>query len=116
MADITIYHNPRCSKSRTALALLEERGAEAHVVEYLKDGPTRPEIEQLMVLLDITDPREMMRVKDDAYRELALADATADELIDAMAAHPILIERPIVVSGNRAVIGRPTERIQELLG
>ena len=115
MADITIYHNPRCSKSRGALAILEEQGAEAHVVEYLKDGPTRPELEHLMQLLGITDPRAMMRVKDDAYRELALADATKDELLDAMAAHPILIERPIVVSGNRAVIARPPERVQELL-
>ena len=115
MADITIYHNPRCSKSRTAKAILAERGVEAHVVEYLKDGPSRPEIEQLMVLLGITDPRAMMRVKDDAYRELALGDATADELIDAMAAHPILIERPIVVNGNRAVIARPPERVDELL-
>ena len=116
MADITIYHNPRCSKSRETKALLEEHGVEPHVVEYLKDGPTRPEIEHLMTLLGISDPRAMMRVKDDAYCDLALADATADELLDAMAAHPILIERPIVVTGNRAVIGRPPARVLELLG
>ena len=115
LADVTIYHNPRCSKSRTAKEILAQRGVEARVVEYLKDGPTRPEIEHLMVLLGITDPRLMMRVKDDAFRELALAEASDDELIDAMVAHPILIERPIVVRGNRAVIGRPPERVAELL-
>jgi arsenate reductase len=114
VADITIYHNPRCSKSRGAVSLLEEQGIEAHVVEYLKDGPTRPEIEQLLFLLGFDDPRSMMRVGDDAYRELALADATRDELVDAMAAHPILIERPIVVAGNRAIIARPPERVAEL--
>ena len=115
MADITIYHNPRCSKSRNAKALLEGAGVEPQVVEYLKEGPSRTEIEHLMVLLGITDPRLMMRVRDDAFRDLALADATDDELIDAMAAHPILIERPIVINGNRALIARPPERISELL-
>ena len=115
MADITIYHNPRCSKSRGAVEILAERHIDAQVIEYLKEGPTRTEIEQLMGLLAITDPREMMRTGEDAYRELGLDDATADELIDAIVAHPILLERPIVVSGNRAVIARPPELLNQLL-
>lgn len=114
MADVTIFHNPRCSKSRQTKALLEGRGADTQVVEYLKDGPARSGIERLMVQLGIDDPRAMMRTGEPAYRELALADASADELIDAMVAHPILIERPIVVRGERAVIGRPPERVSEL--
>ena len=116
MADVTIYHNPRCSKSRQAKALLDESGIEAHVVEYLKDSPNRTELEEMMTLLGITDPRHMMRVGDDAYRELDLADASKEELLDAMAAHPILIERPIVVSGNQALIARPPELVHRLLG
>lgn len=116
MADFTIFHNPRCSKSRGALALLSERHAEVDVVEYLKDTPTRAELEQMMEKLALTDPRSMMRTGEDAYRDLGLSDAMPDELLDAMVAHPILIERPIVVRGDRAVIGRPPERVLDLLG
>jgi arsenate reductase len=115
LADITIYHNPRCSKSREALALLQEQDVEPHVVEYLKENPTREDIERVMQQLGIRYPKSMMRTGEPAFKELALADATDDELIDAMVAHPILIERPIIIKGDRAVIGRPPERLLELL-
>jgi len=115
MSDVTIFHNPRCSKSRAALALLEERGIDPVVIEYLKDSPSRSDLERIMGLLGIDDPRGMMRTSEDAYRQLDLVGASRDELLDAMAANPILIERPIVVRGDRAVIGRPTERVRELL-
>jgi arsenate reductase len=115
MGDVTIFHNPRCSKSRAALALLEERGVEAEVVEYLKDSPSRADLERVICLLDIDDPRAMMRTAEDAYRQLDLAGASRDQLLDAMVANPILIERPIVVRGDRAVIGRPTDKVLDLL-
>src|SRR3954447_1506795 len=115
MADITIYHNPRCSKSREALALLKDQDVEPHVIEYLKDNPTRADVEGVMRMLDITSPKAMMRVGEPAFKELALDDADDDELLDAMVAHPILIERPIIIKGDRAVIGRPPERLLELL-
>ncbi len=114
MSDVTIFHNPRCSKSRAALALLEERGVDAEVVEYLKDSPSRADLERLMGLLGIDDPRAMMRTDEDAYRQLDLAGASRDQLLDAMAANPVLIERPIVVRGDQAVIGRPPEKVLEL--
>jgi arsenate reductase (glutaredoxin) len=115
LADISIYHNPRCSKSREALGLLREQDIDPHIVEYLKDNPTRADVEQLMRLLGIKFPKAMMRTNEPAFRELALGDANDDELIDAMVAHPILIERPIIIKGDRAVIGRPPKRVLELL-
>ncbi len=114
MSDVTIFHNPRCSKSRGAMSLLAERGADALVVEYLRDAPTRPELERVLALLGTDDPRAMMRTGEGPYAELGLAEAGRDELLDAMADHPILIERPIVVRGDRAVIARPPERLLEL--
>jgi arsenate reductase len=115
LADITIYHNPRCSKSREALALLREQDIEPHVIEYLKENPTRDDVERVMKMLGIKYPKAMMRTGEPAFKELALADADDDELIDAMVAHPILIERPIIIRGDHAVIGRPPERLLELL-
>ncbi len=112
--DVTIYYNPRCSKCRTARGLLEDRGLDATIYEYLKDSPTRDDVEHLMKLLRIDDPREMMRTGEDAYRDLDLANADADELIDAMVDHPILIERPIVIHQGQAVIARPPERLLAL--
>lgn len=111
----TIFFNPRCSKCRGAMAILDERGIGTDVVEYLTDAPDRAELERLMGLLGIDDPRHMMRTGEPVYRELGLADAGPDELLDAIAANPILLERPIVVQGDRAVIGRPPERVLELL-
>lgn len=113
--ETTVYFNARCSKCRTTQGILAERGVEAEYVRYLDEPPTRADLERLMGLLRIDDPRLMMRTGEDAYRELGLADADRDTLLDAMTTHPILIERPIVIHGDRAVIARPPERVLELL-
>ena len=116
MADeITVYFNPKCSKCRTAHSLLDERGVDATYYRYLEQAPSRGELERVMGLLGIDDPREMMRTGEDVYKELHLKDASRDELLDAMAANPILIERPIVIKGDKAVIARPPERALDLL-
>lgn len=111
----TVYFNPDCSKCRGARDLLSERGVDAEYVRYLDDAPTRDDLEHVMRLLGIDDPRAMMRTGEDVYQELGLADASRDELLDAVVAHPILLERPIVIRGDRAVIARPPERLLELL-
>lgn len=113
---IRIYHNPRCSKSRAALQLLKDRALEAEIVEYLKQAPSGAELRELLRLLGIA-PRDIMRKGEAAYRELGLDDpALAEEdLIAAMAAHPILIERPIVIANGKAALGRPPEKILEIL-
>ncbi len=114
MDEVTIYHNPRCSKSRQALALLEERGITPQVVRYLDSPPSKDEIAALLAKLSVS-PREMMRTTEAVYKELGLKDADEAALMDAMAAHPILIERPIVVKGNKAVIARPPEALLNLI-
>jgi len=111
-----VYFNPGCSKCRGARDILEERGIDAEYVRYLDDAPSRAELERVMGLLGIDDPRHMMRTGEAVYAELGLADAGPDVLLDAMVAHPILIERPIVIRGDRAVIGRPPENVLGLLG
>lgn len=113
--EVSVYFNPRCSNCRTARGLLEERGVDADYVRYLEEAPSRAELERVMDLLGIDDPRAMMRSKEPVYEELGLAQAGHDELLDAMAAHPVLIERPIVIRGNRAVIARPPDRLLDLL-
>lgn len=112
----TIYHNPRCSKSRQTLALLREHGVEPTVVEYLKTPPSREELDRLLNLLDMA-PRDLMRRKEAEYKDLGLADEalTRDQLLRAMHEHPRLIERPIVVHGERAALGRPPEQVLEIL-
>jgi len=110
-----MYFNPRCSKCRTAEGLLQERGVDAEIVRYLDEPPSLDDLRRLMQLLAITDPREMMRTGEDVYKELQLGQASGDELLDAITKHPILLERPIVVRGDRAVIARPPERMLELL-
>jgi arsenate reductase len=112
----TILYNPRCSKCRQARDILAAEGVEAEFVHYLEDTPSRDEIVRIYRLLGIDDPRGMMRPGEPEYRELGLADADDDALVDAMVAHPILIERPIVIVGDRAVVARPPERLKELLG
>ncbi len=112
---VTVFYNPRCSKCRSARQLLEEREVDVEIYEYLKAAPGRDDIERVLTLLGADDPRDMMRTGEDAYRDLDLADADRNELVDAMVAHPILIERPIVIRGDRAVIARPPERLLELL-
>jgi arsenate reductase (glutaredoxin) len=113
--DVTVWYNARCSKCRITRDLLAERGVDADLVHYLEDSPDRAELQRVMGLLGVDDPRAMMRTGEARYEELGLADASPDELLDAMAANPILIERPIVIRGDRAVIGRPPERVDELL-
>jgi arsenate reductase len=118
MADetCTVLFNPRCSKCRQARDLLADKGVEAELVHYLDDTPGRDEIVRIARLLGVEDdPRPMMRPGESVYRELGLKDADSERLFDAMAAHPILIERPIVIVGDRAVIARPPERLLEVV-
>jgi len=112
---VTIWTNPRCSKSRGAEALLAERGVPVERVQYLDEPPSRAEVERVLGLLGTDDPRVLVRTGEPLYAELGLADAARDELLDALAAHPSLIERPVVVRGDRAVVARPPERLLELL-
>ena len=111
----TVYFNPACSKCRTVQGILAERGVEANYLRYLDQAPARDDLVAVMEMLGIDDPRKMMRTGEAAYRELGLADAGPDALLDAMVANPILIERPIVIKDGRAVIARPPERALELL-
>ena len=113
---ITIYHNPRCSKSRQTLALLQERGIEPVVVEYLKTPPDAATLKSLLGKLKFS-ARELMRTKEPAYKEAGLADPQLSEaaLIKAMTEQPVLIERPIVVNGSKAAIGRPPENVLTIL-
>lgn len=111
----TVWHNPSCSKSRGALALLDEHGISPALVRYLDDVPDRAALEDVLRKLGTDDPRAIMRTGEARYRELGLDDADRDALLDALVAEPALIERPIVVVGDRAVIARPPEKLLELL-
>lgn len=113
---VTIYHNPRCSKSRGALDLLTQAGVQPSVVRYLDTPPDAQQLNRLLTQLDMS-PRQLLRRGEAVYKELGLADPSLSdaELIDAMVANPKLIERPIVLVGERAVIARPPERVEELL-
>jgi arsenate reductase len=115
MADVTIWHNQRCSKSRGALALLEERGVEHEVVRYVEDAPSRAELERVLQLLGTDDPTAIARTNEDRWKELGLDGADRDTVLDALAANPVMLERPIVIRGNRAVVARPSEKVLELL-
>jgi len=117
MTTSVLYHNPRCSKSRQALALLRERGVEPEIVLYLDTPPDADTLRSLLKQLGLP-ARALLRTGEADYTALGLDDATLDEqaLIAAMAAHPRLIERPIFVHGARAAIGRPPERVLEILG
>jgi arsenate reductase len=112
----TLYHNPRCSKSRQTLQLLQEQGLEPEVVEYLKTPPDAATLEHILDMLGM-QPRELMRQKEDEYAELGLDDPSLsrEQLIQAMVEHPKLIERPILVKDGKAAIGRPPEQVLELL-
>jgi arsenate reductase len=111
-ANVTIYHNPRCSKSRQTLALLEARGIAPQVVEYLETPPDAATLRALLDKLGLA-PREIMRRKE--AREAGIADLDGDALIEALVANPIAIERPIVVKGGKARLGRPPEQVLEIL-
>lgn len=110
-----IYHNPRCSKSRETLALLEEQGITPTVVKYLEEPLTVGLLKELYAQLALSEVRQMMRTKEDIYKELNLADASDEALFEAMVAHPKLIERPIVVANGKAKHGRPPEQVLEIL-
>jgi arsenate reductase len=116
MADVTIFHNPVCSKSRGALDLLRERGVAHETVEYLKTPPGHATLERILTLL-AGPPGELVR-KDGRFKELGLSAAdytTRDQVIGLLLEHPELMERPVVIRGDRAVIARPPERVLELL-
>lgn len=114
---ITIYHNNRCSKSRETLALLQQKGIEPNIVTYLDTPPDAATLRSLLDKLGLTDARDLMRQGEAEYRELNLADPalSQDTLIAALVAHPRLIERPIVVNGDKAAIGRPPEKVLAIL-
>ena len=113
---VTIYHNPRCSKSRQTLALLEKRGIAPRVVDYLKTPPSAAELKTILKILGLK-PRDLMRKGEPRYAELGLKDRDLDDdaLIALMVANPILIEHPIVVSRGKAALGRPPESVLEIL-
>jgi arsenate reductase len=111
---ITIYHNPKCSNSRGALERIRAAGHEPRIVEYLTAPPTRDELKALLRKMGMS-VRELVRTKEAVYSELGLERASDEALLAAMLAHPILINRPIVVAGERAVLARPPERVDELL-
>lgn len=113
---IKIYHNPRCSKSRETLALLEENSVTPEVIEYLKDVPSVDDIKQLLSMLNFDSARQLMRTKETLYKELELSNESDEtKLIEAMVANPKLIERPIVVNAEKAAIGRPPESVLAII-
>jgi arsenate reductase len=113
---ITIYHNPRCTKSRETLALLKEHGIEPRVIEYLKAAPSALELKGILKKLGLK-PRDIIRETEPRYAELGLKDqkVSDDELLALISANPILLQRPIVVNGNKAAIGRPPESVLKIL-
>ncbi len=117
MKDVTIYHNPRCSKSRETLALLEQHDIKPQVVLYLDTPPSVATLKELLQQLDFSDARQLMRTKEELYKTLNLADKalTQEQLLQAMSDNPKLIERPIVVYQGQARIGRPPEQVLEIL-
>lgn len=115
MSEATIYHNPKCSKSRAALALLQERGIEPKVIEYLQTPPSAAALRAIVAMLGIA-AEQLVRKGEQVYKDLYAGKSLSDtQWIDAMVANPILIERPIVVRGERAVLGRPPENVERLL-
>ena len=113
---ITIYHNPKCSKSRETLNLIAGQGTAVNIIEYLKNPPTAKKLKAILFLLDIS-PRELIRKKEGEYNELGLSNSALsdDDLISFMVNHPILIERPIVLANGKAVLGRPPENVLNIL-
>ena len=115
MANVTIWHNPRCGKSRDAAKLLEEKGIDADVVKYLETPPSKKELKAVLKMLGIS-ARELMRTKEDIYKELNLKEESDEEkLIHAMVENPKLIERPVVIKDGKAAIGRPLKNIIDIL-
>ena len=115
MSKLTLMHNPRCSKSREALKILEENGIDAEIVKYLETPPTKEDIKNILKMLGI-NARDLMRTKEDIYKELDLKNEHDEEkLLDAMVENPRLIERPIIIKGDKAIIARPPEKAKEFL-
>lgn len=113
---VTIYHNPRCTKSRQTLELLEKRGIKPKIVEYLVNPPSETELKRLLKLLGIS-PRELLRTKEEEYKKAKLdkPDVTDAEIVRAIVKYPRLMERPIVVAGNKAALGRPPENVLKII-
>ncbi|DAB28280.1 MAG: arsenate reductase (glutaredoxin) [Sulfurimonas sp. RIFOXYD12_FULL_33_39] len=118
MSKLKIWHNPKCSKSREAKSMLEDKNQEFEVFEYLKEDITKDELKNIIKMLCISDIREMLRTKEDEYKELGIAEKnlSQEEIMDIVLKHPKLIERPIIIKGSKAVIARPMERLAELIG
>jgi len=115
MAEYVIYHNPRCGKSRAALAILEESGIEPRIIEYLRTPPTAAQLRAIVAKLGI-QPEQLVRKGEEVYRtQYAGKELSGSQWIEAMAKDPILIERPIIVQGEQAVLGRPPENVRQLL-
>lgn len=116
MKGVTIYHNPRCSTSRKTLDLIRAKGIEPTIIEYLKTPPSASDLDHILSLLKM-EPRDLMRKKEDEYKKLKLdrQDLPRKDLIKAMVEHPILIERPIVLSKGKAALGRPPENVASIL-
>ena len=112
----TLYHNPRCSKSRATLELLQSKGVEPQIIEYLKTPPDAETLKKILKLLGMT-PRKLMRKNEAAFKEAGLDDSNLsdDELVAAMIEHPILIERPILLANDKAAIGRPPENVLSII-
>ncbi|HUD53336.1 arsenate reductase (glutaredoxin) [Parvibaculum sp.] len=115
MPKVVIWHNPRCSKSRATLSLIEQHGLDPEIIEYLKTPPSADDIKSVLKKLRMR-PRDLMRKGEPVYKELALDNdkLTDDQLVKAMAENPILIERPVVIFGQRAKLGRPPEDVLDL--
>jgi arsenate reductase (glutaredoxin) len=113
---VTIYHNPRCSKSRETLELLRKKKIEPEIIEYLKTPPSAAELKTILGQLKL-NPRDLMRKKEEPYTKLGLDNESLSEtkLIQAMVDNPVLIERPIVLNGKKAALGRPPEKVLEIL-
>ena len=113
---VTIYHNPKCSKSRQTLELLSAKGITPTIIEYIKNPPTVEKLKEILSQLGIA-PRDLMRKKEDIYKklELGILSLSDKDLIDLMIEHPILIERPIVIANGKAVLGRPPEQVLDIL-
>ena len=113
---VTIYHNPRCSKSRQTLQLLQDQGVEPEIIEYLKTPPSAGQLENILQMLDM-EPRDLMRKNEAEYKQTGMDDKSLNrqELIDGMVATPKLIERPVVLANGKAAIGRPPESVLKIL-
>jgi arsenate reductase len=113
---ISMFHNPRCSKSRQTLQLLKDRGLEPSIIQYINTPPDKQALNDILKLLNM-EPRDLMRSKERVYKELGLADPalSRDDLLQAMLQHPVLIERPIVIANGKAALGRPPEIVLKIL-